>query len=173
MLSDMGRKVWAVAAVFLSGRIAAGGKDNSGNTCATSDAELCNAAALPWRAVTAEASSWKPQAAAKPDGMLGSSDSVGTSRSRIHIVMQVTEPIGNYSRFAVATASIWARSHGYTLSVHEELPGGTAEHPTPGDMDLRFGKVRILLDHAESCLADWLLWLDSDVFMLVQVRIRG
>lgn len=123
------------------------------STCST-DIPLCGAADLPWREVVAAAVQWTE----KPRGI----------GRHLHVVMQVTEPIGAYSRFSVASTAIWARSHGHTLSIHGELPGGTAAHPTPTNMDPRYGKVELLRQHATSCPAEWLLWLDSDVSITVR-----
>ena len=116
------------------------------------DAQLCASADKPWREVADLASQWTPEPSKK---------------GHVHIVMQVTEPIGQYSRFAIANAALWGRTHGFTLSVHGELSGGNASHPTPPNMDHRFGKVKFMRDHAQSCPAEWLLWLDADVSIAV------
>jgi tetratricopeptide (TPR) repeat protein len=113
---------------------------------------LCDAGEHPFMEVTAAATAWVPER--------------GTLRPKVHIAMQVTAPVGAYGRFAVATAAVWAQSHGHTLSVHGELPGGTASHPTPPNMDKRFGKVAILHELTKECPAPWLLWLDADMFVM-------
>ena len=143
--------------------LAASAPDDA-TTCAAAEAAVCGAAAIPWTEVADTVTAWKPG----PDAPLGS--------PRVHVVMQVTEPIGGYGRLGFATAAMWARSHGHTISVHRELEGGSAGHPTPEGMDHRFGKVELLRRFAatdakeisSSCPAPWLLWLDADVFVTVQ-----
>ena len=89
-------------------------------------------------------------------------------RRRLLVVMQVTDPIGGYGRLGVAVAAAWAQRHGYDISVHAELPGGNQTHPVPLPRDHRFGKVALLRRWAAAATHDWLLWLDSDVFILDQ-----
>ena len=96
-------------------------------TILVSDGLMCNATALLWTDVAEAATAWHPESDQPPAG--------------IHVVMQVTDPIGGYGKIGIATAALWARSHGHTLSVHRELPGGTADNPTPEGFDHRFGKV--------------------------------
>ena len=45
----------------------------------------------------------------------------------VHIVMQVTDPIGEYAKYGVAVASLWAQTHDFTMTVHSHLPEGTPE----------------------------------------------
>mmetsp|Transcript_28388 Transcript_28388/g.65936 ORF Transcript_28388/g.65936 Transcript_28388/m.65936 type:complete len:716 (-) Transcript_28388:50-2197(-) len=121
------------------------------------DDVICSAANYNWTVVGGAASAWRP----------------GDDIPDVHIVMQVTDPIGEYAKYSVAVASLWAQTHDFTMAVHSQLPEGTPEHPTPEGMDHRFGKVALMKEYMEdvhggSCPAEWLLWLDADVLMTVE-----
>mmetsp|Transcript_46371 Transcript_46371/g.104731 ORF Transcript_46371/g.104731 Transcript_46371/m.104731 type:complete len:884 (+) Transcript_46371:125-2776(+) len=112
----------------------------------------------------------------------------GASPPPFGVVMQVTEPIGDYARFFVAIAKSWCEERGVPLWVHGPLPGFNDSHPVPPHMDARFGKVWLLAHTMRQLMAGddstagkcrargvgecmaggvpWLLWLDSDVLVL-------
>lgn len=64
------------------------------------------------------------------------------------------------------------------MYILDALPGCNDTHPTPGNMDNRFGKVWILSnlmrqlitynekDEIQNNKLEWLLWIDSDILIL-------